>query len=109
FPGLFISQAINGGSNAIYVQLGLVTKMTFPSSVLLSISFMNSLINLSFMTLILIVISVFNSYVNPVYYLSLIYFVVASFILRSEEHTSELQSRFDLIFYLLLEKKNITN
>ena len=81
FPWLFISQAINGGSNAIYAQLGLVTKMRFPSSVLLSISFMNSLINLSFMTLILIVISVFNSYVNPVYYLSLIYFVVASFIL----------------------------
>src|SRR5699024_12556597 len=25
---------------------------------------------------------------------------------RSEEHTSELQSRFDLVFRLLLEKKN---
>src|SRR5699024_11468348 len=28
-------------------------------------------------------------------------------ILRSEEHTSELQSRFDLVCRLLLEKKNI--
>src|SRR5207249_5480255 len=28
---------------------------------------------------------------------------------RSEEHTSELQSRFDLVCRLLLEKKNITN
>src|SRR5699024_12235128 len=28
--------------------------------------------------------------------------------LRSEEHTSELQSRFDLVCRLLLEKKNIT-
>src|SRR5207249_12273300 len=27
---------------------------------------------------------------------------------RSEEHTSELQSRFDLVCRLLLEKKNIT-
>ena len=27
--------------------------------------------------------------------------------LRSEEHTSELQSRFDLVCRLLLEKKNI--
>src|SRR5699024_12843786 len=27
--------------------------------------------------------------------------------LRSEEHTSELQSRFDLVFRLLLEKKKI--
>src|SRR5699024_10753742 len=29
--------------------------------------------------------------------------------LRSEEHTSELQSRFDLVCRLLLEKKKITN
>src|SRR5207249_4893809 len=29
--------------------------------------------------------------------------------LRSEEHTSELQSRFDLVCRLLLEKKNKTN
>src|SRR5699024_11836624 len=28
---------------------------------------------------------------------------------RSEEHTSELQSRFDLVCRLLLEKKNCTN
>src|SRR5699024_12017125 len=28
---------------------------------------------------------------------------------RSEEHTSELQSRFDLVCRLLLEKKNIDN
>src|SRR5699024_12358653 len=28
---------------------------------------------------------------------------------RSEEHTSELQSRFDLVCRLLLEKKKITN
>src|SRR5699024_11640568 len=30
----------------------------------------------------------------------------ATFDLRSEEHTSELQSRFDLVCRLLLEKKN---
>src|SRR5699024_12642248 len=30
---------------------------------------------------------------------------VISFLLRSEEHTSELQSRFDLVCRLLLEKK----
>src|SRR5699024_12173331 len=29
--------------------------------------------------------------------------------IRSEEHTSELQSRFDLVCRLLLEKKNITS
>src|SRR5437868_12781781 len=31
--------------------------------------------------------------------------VIQSFRLRSEEHTSELQSRFDLVCRLLLEKK----
>src|SRR5699024_12884131 len=31
---------------------------------------------------------------------------VLPFVLRSEEHTSELQSRFDLVCRLLLEKKN---
>src|SRR5437868_12342806 len=33
-------------------------------------------------------------------------FSVAAYRLRSEEHTSELQSRFDLVCRLLLEKKN---
>src|SRR5699024_12460740 len=32
--------------------------------------------------------------------------IVAEAISRSEEHTSELQSRFDLVCRLLLEKKN---
>src|SRR5699024_12104216 len=31
------------------------------------------------------------------------------FVMRSEEHTSELQSRFDLVCRLLLEKKNFCN
>src|SRR5699024_12838792 len=34
--------------------------------------------------------------------------VVGAGALRSEEHTSELQSRFDLVCRLLLEKKNTT-
>src|SRR5699024_11940774 len=32
---------------------------------------------------------------------------IANIVIRSEEHTSELQSRFDLVCRLLLEKKNI--
>src|SRR5699024_11936886 len=31
----------------------------------------------------------------------------SDFVIRSEEHTSELQSRFDLVCRLLLEKKNM--
>src|SRR5437868_7693668 len=36
-------------------------------------------------------------------------FVPHGVLLRSEEHTSELQSRFDLVCRLLLEKKKNTN
>src|SRR6266513_6275824 len=36
-------------------------------------------------------------------------FPTASICPRSEEHTSELQSRFDLVCRLLLEKKKVTN
>src|SRR5699024_12641136 len=38
--------------------------------------------------------------------LALVDFDQPNFALRSEEHTSELQSRFDLVCRLLLEKKN---
>src|SRR5437868_8442295 len=41
---------------------------------------------------------------NASFYLYVV--VVLPFSLRSEEHTSELQSRFDLVCRLLLEKKN---
>src|SRR5207249_9176922 len=34
-----------------------------------------------------------------------LFYVVGGLLLRSEEHTSELQSRFDLVCRLLLEKK----
>src|SRR5699024_11640618 len=33
--------------------------------------------------------------------------MVITFLMRSEEHTSELQSRFDIVCRLLLEKKKI--
>src|SRR5699024_11920023 len=35
--------------------------------------------------------------------------LIATLLVRSEEHTSELQSRFDLVCRLLLEKKNSAN
>src|SRR5699024_12301412 len=40
---------------------------------------------------------------------TLIYAYVFSKVIRSEEHTSELQSRFDLVCRLLLEKKKKYN
>ncbi|ELI4027229.1 ABC transporter permease [Staphylococcus pseudintermedius] len=79
FPWLFISQSINSGANAIQANLGLVTKMKFPSSVLLSISFTNTLFNLIFMTSILFVVSLINGEVMFWKYLIFIYFIVAAF------------------------------
>src|SRR5699024_2947059 len=52
--------------------------MRFPSSVLLSISYTNSLINLFFMTVIIGLISLAGRYSSPVYFLGLLYFLVAS-------------------------------
>ncbi|WP_340278124.1 ABC transporter permease [Staphylococcus coagulans] len=79
FPWLFISQSINSGANAIQSNLELVTKMKFPSSVLLSISFTNTLFNLCFMTMILLVISIVNGYVAIWKYFIFLYFIFAAF------------------------------
>lgn len=81
FPWIFISQAINAGSNTIHAQLGLVTKMKFPSSVLLSISYVINFINLLFTTLIIFLISYFNHFVSFGHYFEFLYFIFASYML----------------------------
>src|SRR5699024_11556937 len=68
-----------------------------PSLFSLSLSIVYSILYFSsspFLSIVLIACSVAIS-------------TLSSFPLRSEEHTSELQSRFDLVCRLLLEKKNI--
>src|SRR5699024_11732359 len=45
------------------------------------------------------------SFINPSFVLQLDLILTQTKDLRSEEHTSELQSRFDLVCRLLLEKK----
>ncbi|TDM14901.1 ABC transporter permease [Macrococcus bovicus] len=79
FPWLFISQSINRGSNAIFSKLSIVTKMKFPSSTLLSITFVNSLINLLITTAFLFVVSLYHHYVPGWHYLIFIYFIIASY------------------------------
>src|SRR5699024_11781492 len=56
-----------------------------------------------FVQLVLLVHTVFFSYLFLLAHLKQLVY------LRSEEHTSELQSRFDLVCRLLLEKKNNCN
>ncbi|EKU47776.1 ABC transporter permease [Staphylococcus massiliensis] len=79
FPWLFISQSINAGAGAIQSNLGLVTKMKFPSSVLLSISFTNTLFNLLFMSALFLILSLFNQFVPFWHYLIFLYFIIAAF------------------------------
>ena len=81
FPWIFISQSINGGSNAIHAQLGLVTKMKFPSSVLLSISYVNNFLNLLFTTIIILILSFVNHFVSFYHYFEFFYFIIASYAL----------------------------
>ncbi|AKG73410.1 ABC transporter permease [Salinicoccus halodurans] len=83
FPWLYISAGINAASGAIQSQIGLVTKMKFPSSTLISVSIVNSLINLFITTSILLVISIIYGFSSPIHYLSFLYFVVASVALIS--------------------------
>lgn len=81
FPWLFISQSINRGSNAILSKLSIVTKMKFPSSTLLSINFVNSLINLLITTAFLLGISLYHHYVQWFHYFIFLYFIFASYVL----------------------------
>ncbi|WP_411843699.1 ABC transporter permease [Salinicoccus sp. HZC-1] len=83
FPWLYISSGINAASGAIQSQISLVTKMKFPSSTLISVSIVNSLVNLIITTTILLVISIINGYSSPIHYFSFFYFVFASVALIS--------------------------
>src|SRR5699024_2593524 len=63
---------------AISEQIGRVTKMKFPSSVLLSMSLANNVITLCSMTLIVLAISIVNGYSEPLHYLVWFYFMFAT-------------------------------
>ncbi|WP_342388730.1 ABC transporter permease [Salinicoccus bachuensis] len=79
FPWLFLSQGVLSASSAIQSKIGLVTKMKFPASTLLSISIVNGFVNLIFTTSIVVVLNLIFGYTSPLYTLGLIYFVVASY------------------------------
>lgn len=81
FPWLFLSQAINSASSSIISQLGIVTKMKFPSSILITMSIVNGFVNLVMMTVILMFISLINEYNNPLNFIGIIYFAFSSYIL----------------------------
>ncbi|MCD9070515.1 ABC transporter permease [Staphylococcus chromogenes] len=79
FPWLFISQGINSGATAIQQNIGLLSKMKFPSSIFISIALTNNMINLLITTLIVFIISLFNHYVPLWHYFWFVYFMIGSF------------------------------
>nr|WP_263313759.1 ABC transporter permease [Mammaliicoccus sp. Marseille-Q6498] len=79
FPWLFISQGINTGAAAIQANVGLLSKMRFPSSIFISIALTNNMINLMITTSIIFVISLVNGYVPWWHYFWFIYFLIASY------------------------------
>lgn len=79
FPWLFISQGINSGATAIQQNIGLLSKMKFPSSIFISIALTNNMINLLITTLIIFIISLFNHYVPLWHYFWFVYFMIGSF------------------------------
>lgn len=78
FPWLFISGGINSTAAAIQSQIGLVTKMKFPSSILVTINILNGFRGLLVTTSIVFIISVINGYSNPMNYFVFLYFIIAS-------------------------------
>lgn len=102
FPWMFISAAINTTSNSIQGQLGLVTKMKFPSSILISVTLVNSFINLMITTSILLVISIINGYSSPIHYFGFIYFVFATIFF-----TAAIGLMMSTLIILIRDMKNI--
>lgn len=81
FPWLFISSSINSMSNAIQGQMDLVTKMKFPASIFLTISFVNGLFSFIITSGILMIISLVGGYSEPTHYLAIIYVLLATYAL----------------------------
>ncbi|MDW3865721.1 MULTISPECIES: ABC transporter permease [Staphylococcus] len=81
FPWLFISQGINSGASAITKNISLLSKMTFPSSVFLSITLTNNVINLFITTSIIFLISLFNLSIPMWQYLYFFYFLFSAIVL----------------------------
>lgn len=78
FPWLFISSGINSTASAIQSQIGLVTKMKFPSSTLITMNIIGGLRGLLVTSAIVLIISIINGYSSPMDYLVFFYFVFAS-------------------------------
>src|SRR5699024_10396306 len=80
FPWTFITACMTGGAMAIMSKVGLVTKMKFPSSVLISVTIVGNIFSIIITSTIIMAISLINGYSSPIYYIGMLYFVVATII-----------------------------
>ena len=81
FPWLFISSSITSGSSSIFRQIDLVTKMKFPSVILITVNILKNVITLALSTVIILFISIYNDMVPIHHYFGFIYFIISSFCL----------------------------
>src|SRR5690625_579796 len=81
FLWIFFYQATIQGSKSVYTRLRMLSKMNFPMSVIPNIAIFSKLYIHVAMVLITIVIFQFMGFYINIYYLQLIYFIIAAFCL----------------------------
>ncbi|MGD7049705.1 ABC transporter permease [Rossellomorea marisflavi] len=112
-PWFFINPSISQGSNSVFKQIKLVSKMKFPISILPSISIISNFFNFIIMIIIMEVILYFNGVYPSIYLLQFPYyllctlvFLYATTLLFSTISTivrdfqSLLQSTMRILFYM---------
>lgn len=80
-PWLFISPTVSTGSNSVYSNISLVSKMKFPVSVLPTIKLVENSISFFFMMLITILILLLNGYFSGIYLVQLPYYLLCLYVL----------------------------
>ena len=81
FMWVFCQQSIIKGSNSIYTRLRMLSKMNFPMSVIPNfVIFSNFYIHIVLLTISIIILNIMGYYAN-IYYVQLLYFIIAAFCL----------------------------
>lgn len=78
FSFTFITTCITTGASAIMDKQNLMTKMKFPASVLISIKMLGNVMNVTLISSIVFVASIWKGYTDPITYFGFIYFLFAT-------------------------------
>lgn len=74
----YITSNITAGASAILDKQNLMTKMKFPASVLISIKLLGNTMNVTIITSIVFIASIWNGYTDPITYIGYLYFLFAT-------------------------------